>query len=311
VKRSILFLSCISISASALSAQVAGSSNNTANPLRIAMLRWYQGSANGSTVALSTGAPTTMLFDGTELWVGGFSGLIELRPGDGTVIATFDIPNVCQMAYDGLNIWSVDCATGTLTKIRHGAIVATYPIATQLVGIAYDGDSLWVTNQAAAGTVSKVRAKDGALLGTFAVGAFPGSVAVDGSSIWVVNRASSNVTKLRASDGAVLGTFPTGGPNPQGIAFDGKDMWVTNILPPSGVTKMRVSDGNNERFSAISNNPVGIVFDGQAMWVSSDLRTYKLNLATGAVLASFGPNGVLVFDGDSIWVGGTDSLSRL
>jgi len=313
MKRSILILSCVWIAAARLSAQdTEASVGINGNPLRIAMLRWYQGSANGSTVALPS-TPSTMVFDGTDILVGTSSGVVAIRPGDGAVLASFSIPGICQMAFDGLNLWSVDCASGTLTKIRAstGKVLGTFAIGSQLVGLAYDGASIWVVNQSAQGTVTKVRPEDGAVLGTFSVGAFPGDVAVDGQNIWVVNRASNTVSKLRASDGTVLGTFPTGN-NPQGIAFDGQNMWVTNIIPPSGVTKIRASDGTSLGFFPLAGNPVPIVFDGQAIWIGGS-STYKLNVSTGAVVATFAPTGAMVFDGASIWVGNeaSNSLSRL
>src|SRR5215510_8184695 len=67
-------------------------------------------------------------------------------------------------------------------------------------GVAFDGASVWVTNQFS-NNVTKLRASDGAALGTYAVGEGPGEIAFDGSNIWVTNRFSNNVTKLRASDG--------------------------------------------------------------------------------------------------------------
>jgi len=313
MKRSILVLSWLWMATAQLPAQDPDTSLATSgNPLRIAMLRWYQGSANGSTVALPS-TPSSMVFDGTDVWVGTTSALVRLRPGDGDVLASYPIPGICQLAFDGLNLWSVDCSSGTLTKIRAstGVVVGTFALGTQLVGLAYDGANIWVTNQSAAGTVTKVRARDGTALGTFPVESFPSEVAFDGQNVWVVNRASNSVSKLRASDGMVLGTFPTGN-NPEGIAFDGQNMWVTNIIPPTGVTKIRVSDGTSLGFFAISGTPVPIVFDGQAIWVGGS-KTYKLNLSSGAIMASFVPTGVMVFDGASIWVGNvaSNSLSRL
>ena len=313
MKRSLLFVSCLWVVAAQLPAQGPDTSLATSgNPLRIAMLRWYQGSGNGSAVALPAAA-SSMVFDGTDVWVGTSAGLVQMRPGDGRVLATYNIPGICQLAFDGLNLWSVDCDTGMLSKIRAstGTVVGKFAIGTQLVGLAYDGAYIWVSNQSAQGTVTKVRAADGAPMGTFPVGSEPSTIAFDGQNIWVVNRASSSVSKLRASDGALLGTFPTGN-NPQGIAFDGQNMWVTNIIPPTGVTKIQVSDGSSLGFFALPGNPFAVVFDGQSIWIGGS-RTFKLDPSSAAILASFEPTGVMVFDGASIWVGNqpSNSLSRL
>ena len=85
-------------------------------------------------------------------------------------------------------------------------------------GVAFDGASLWVTNQFS-DNVTKLRASDGALIGTYAVGKRPIGVAVDGDNVWVTNLLDDSVTKLQALNGAVLGTFAVGD-GPGGIAFD-------------------------------------------------------------------------------------------
>src|SRR6266853_443255 len=102
-----------------------------------------------------------------------------------------------------------------------------FSVGASPLGLAFDGSSIWVTNNGSA-NVSKVRASDGAMLGTYSVGSGPIGVAFDGSNIWVANFNSNNVTKLWASDGSVLGTFNAGSA-PTGLAFDGANIWVTDL----------------------------------------------------------------------------------
>ena len=68
------------------------------------------------------------------------------------------------------------------------ATVGVFPAGPTPIGLAFDGQNIWVANQGNANTVTKLRARDGALLGTFAVGKNPVGVAFDGRSIWVANQ---------------------------------------------------------------------------------------------------------------------------
>src|SRR6266508_2000707 len=60
-------------------------------------------------------------------------------------------------------------------------------------GVAFDGASIWVTNQFS-NSVTKLQAANGAVIGTYAVGDGPGGIAFDGTNIWIANRFSDNVT---------------------------------------------------------------------------------------------------------------------
>ena len=74
-----------------------------------------------------------------------------------------------------------------------------FRVSDALLGLAFDGTSIWVTN-AFGNAVTKLRVSDGAILGTFLVGNNPIGVAFDGANIWVANLMSNDVTKLRAID---------------------------------------------------------------------------------------------------------------
>ncbi len=98
-----------------------------------------------------------------------------------------------------------------MTKLHtsDGAVLGTFPVGKNPVGVAFDGFSVWVASQDT-NSVTRLRGTDGYLLGTFAVGVQPQFVAFDGTSIWVTSQASNSVTNLSACDGSRLGTFPAG-----------------------------------------------------------------------------------------------------
>lgn len=89
-------------------------------------------------------------------------------------------------------------------------------------GIAFDGASIWVTNQFS-NSVMKV-ANNGTVLGRYATGKNPIGVASDGASVWVANNADDSVTKF-SIDGVRLGTFAAGN-GPQAVLITGKYIWV-------------------------------------------------------------------------------------
>jgi len=68
--------------------------------------------------------------------------------------------------------------------------LGTYNTGSRLVGIAFDGQAIWVSNENSY-NVAKLQASDGALLGTFGVPGRPQGIAFDGVNIWVACQASS------------------------------------------------------------------------------------------------------------------------
>src|SRR5262249_33979882 len=142
--------------------------NSTKNPKQVAILHWYQ--ANQTTSFAVGRAPTSITFDGANIWVvnSAASNVSKLRASDGEVLGTFAVP-------------------------------------ANPVGVAFDGANIWVTGSAGSpsdhgGSVSKLRASDGALLGTFdPAPAFPQNtlpvaIAFDGTNVWVVNSGGNSVS---------------------------------------------------------------------------------------------------------------------
>jgi DNA-binding beta-propeller fold protein YncE len=112
-------------------------------------------------------------------------------------------------------------------QLDRPAAYQSFPVGHGPRGVACDGANIWIVNSAD-NTVTKLRASDGALQGTFAVGDSPAEDTFDGANIWVTNSYDNTVTKLRASDGALLGTYPVGN-YPLGIVSDGANVWVVNF----------------------------------------------------------------------------------
>jgi len=190
------------------------------------------------------------------------------------------------------------------------------------VALASDGANIWVACQGGKGTVAKLAGTSGALLGTYTAGTTPEGIVFDGAHIWVANYGSNNVSELDTGTGAVVGTYPTG-MGPTGIAFDGTNLWVAN-QEDGTVTKLAASTGalvgtyhaGDPLQSLFSPTPIAVDTVHGTVWVANTMSgsVTKLVAATGAVAGTY-PCGnyptAAVFDGTSIWVGGSDSVTKL
>ena len=271
------------------------------NPLKIALLKWYQ--ANQTTSFTVGNSPNDVAFDGQNIWVtnGGDDTVTKLRPSDGTVLGTFNVGSQPYgIAFDGANIWVVNSGGNNVTKLRasDGKELGTFNVGRYPWLAAFDGTDIWVTN-AFDNSVSKLRASDGKTLGTFNVSA-PRGIAFDGIWVWVTTD-NSTVVRLKL-DGTVAGSFPVGA-RPLGIAFDGASIWVANEDSLT-VTKLRASDGKNLGTFNVSG-AYHLAFDGANIWVTANPGVEELRDSDGKVLGEFQAGGGefgVAFDGANVWV---------
>jgi len=196
--------------------------------------------------------------------------------------------NTFGVAFDGASIWVTNNSSNTVSKLQasDGTLLGTFAVGANPTSVTFDGANIWVTNFSS-NTVSKLRASDGTLLGTFAVVGAPRGAAFDGANIWVANDVSNTVSKLRASDGTLLGTFAVG-TTPIGVAFDGANIWVANY-GSNTVSKLRASDGTPLGNFAVGANPTGVAFDGANIWVANYVSNTvsKLRASDGTLLGTF------------------------
>ncbi len=309
----------LTTSGNTLTIASAAPASVAANPLQVALLKWYPANLTGLTFVAGTN-PAGMAFDGSNVWVtnSGGNNVTKLRASDGLNLGTFPVgSSPGGVAFDGANIWVVNAGSKNVTKLRasDGTVLGTYSVASYPYGVAFDGANIWVANRQG-NSVTRLRAADGTNLGAFSVGSYPFGVAFDGASVWVTNNGDNTVTKLRAGDGASLGTFSVGA-GPRGVAFDGANVWVTNS-GDNTVTKLRASDGANLGTFPVGSSPYGVAFDGTSIWVanSNTKDVTKVQASDGANLGTFSvgaaPQGV-AFDGTSIWVAnnGDGTASKL
>ena len=280
------------------------------NPLKIALLKWYQANLSTSfTVGKTKNSnPYGIAFDGQNVWTAnsGEGTVTKLRAGDGAPLGTFAVsgsPNF--LVFDGANVW-VTASPNTVSKLRasDGKELGSFTVGSAPWWPAFDGENVWVPTQDG---VSKLRASDGKNLGTFAVSGAIGA-AFDGENVWVTGYGFGTLTKLRARDGKIIATYNVSH-NPIGVAFDGENIWVANNSLGS-VTKLRASDGKNLG-TFLTAGAYGVAFDGTNIWVTSNPGLSEVRVSDGALIGHFkggGDTTGIAFDGANIWVG--DGLGK-
>lgn len=206
----------------------------------------YSTTNNGPFVSrITSGDIGGIAFDGTYLRiVGATLHRLDRMVATGALSAavsgstsTISIGLVTDMIFDGVNLWVVDNASNTVTKVTNstGGIVGVYATGNAPVGAVFDGADIWITNSGD-NTITRLLALDGSLINTYPTGANPGHPTFDGKNIWIPNTNDNSITELNAADGSLIGTYTGGGPGPTALTFDGSNIWSVN--PTDGtVTK--------------------------------------------------------------------------
>jgi hypothetical protein len=147
-----------------------------------------------------------------NVWIASFShGGSVLAVSDGSLVRDFGSPDMAQTAVvaagqdvfvaerEKIHIVNRYSSTG---QLMDGTVTDTYtgfdvPGGGWPDGLAFDGDSIWVSlNRAGAGGVAKMQPGDRLVTVVCDVGADPGAMLFDGQHVWVVNAGSNTVSRL-------------------------------------------------------------------------------------------------------------------
>lgn len=211
--------------------------------------------------------PDGLAHDGQNIWVlnDQSRNVMKLAP-DGKLLGTYeDVGSYPQAIafYDG-SIWVVSqtyYGDGSVFRLAlDGSRRGIYPVGDTANALAFDGESVWVTNSGE-GTVSRLTL-DGELVGTYAVGDTPTAVAFDGENIWV---AADRLVRL-TSAGEVSGLYDLDD-KPTDFLFDGTDLWVASSWGHS-VTRV-TREGEVVDTYAVGGWASDLTFDGENTWVTN------------------------------------------
>jgi PKD repeat protein len=223
-----------------------------------------------ATLAAPGGDPIGLAHDGSSLWVSDSTTkrIYKIRPSDGQVVASFDAPGG-SIAIMGEKAAAKNIVPG--------------PTAGTPAGIAWGNGALWVAC-ISDGKIYQVNPNvpttdPGHVLAVLDSDAFTAfGVAFGGGALWVSDLGTGRILKVDPFSGAVLGSFVA----PSSLAAS---------VGPRGIVPVA---------------PTGLAWANGALWVSAGITLYRVDPATGAVLASAAAPGPtpagLAFDGVYLWV---------
>jgi hypothetical protein len=215
--------------------------------------------------------------DGSDVWVGGLTGVYRVRASDGKLLDTWTGTAGSLFAAMGrifLTGSSSVPGAGALFMIDPSGPAGTaMEVASLPAGprsLAFDGRNLWTASQES-GSVSIISPGFTTPWPVTTVTAglqYPTDVVFDGQSIWVTDLGACALLRLDIS-GAVTQTVPVGSPQCTvgRPVFDG-----SNLLVPAG-DALKVVHGNDGTLAAtipISTGAALVAFDGERILVESD-----------------------------------------
>jgi YVTN family beta-propeller protein len=209
-----------------------------------------------------------------------------------------------------------------------GHVVAQIPVGAGPVGVAVEGDAVWVAN-GGDDTLTRIDASTRDVAGSIGLGRTPSAITTGAGGVWVASGIGGSGAVFRVepqSNDVVLARITRNGapdpfapPTPSALAVGGGGIW-TNGNPRFLVERLSVSDGRLSRPVRVgsAHSVDGLAYGFGALWIASsaDDSVLRLDPTTGHVVAvirvaavgarTAGPYGIAVGDG-SVWV--TDALA--
>jgi serine/threonine protein kinase/Tol biopolymer transport system component len=184
--------------------------------------------------------PSSIVADGSTVWVADAGGLHRVDPSSGSVVATIPGTGCAAIQIDGSHHVWVTNGWDSVSRIEPFANTVTDVVALPSGGASSltmapagsaDPAGLWIAltqgdQVAKIETTGSNGAGSMSVTGTYPVGNGPGAVAAGNGSIWVANSAEGTVFRLEPQTGRVLARIHVGH-RPSGIAFAAGKVWVT------------------------------------------------------------------------------------
>ena len=270
--------------------------------------------ASGSTPSITNNeyilGAQSVYADGSHVWVGTASNVLEIDPTTFDVLATIPVGNNPISLYsDGVHLWVTSWDNDSLTEIDIATqtVVNTISVGDQPAGVFSNGTDVWVANWGD-NNVEEISVTSGLVVRTINVGERPHGLVGEGSYIWVDNQSSSSIMQISESTGEIVQTVTlSGSPYLWNLSADSSNVWVSEYNKDL-VAEVSISSGEEIRTVSVGDEPQGIVDDGTNIWVgnSDSSSLTEINGSTGVVantvsgFLALGPTSIST-DGESVW----------
>lgn len=181
----------------------------------------------------SPSSPFGLTWDGEDLWVGSYSGILyEVDPADGTIITQMNSPGsvASGLGWDWHALWVSDRDDDVIRRVdpETGDVLATLSAPEAWPGgLGWDGWDLWHSNYYSPSHIYYLDHETGEVLLDFPAPQARGmGVACDGISLWNADWLNGMIHELDPETGDVLNSFASPDDSPHDLAYDGHYLWV-------------------------------------------------------------------------------------
>jgi len=204
-------------------------------------------------------------------------------------------------------------------KAEIGDVINSFsaPEGTQPNGLAWDANNLWMSSYMKEGGIYKLYSTDGSVIAKYMPPAAKyngyGGLTYDGTYLWEVDSYGGGIYKLNTSDCSIISIIPSPDEYPEDLAWDGSNLWLYGY-PSQKIYKINPADGS----VIFSNIPTdveigqngGLTYDGEYLWLSGTDKIVKLDPTDLSVVSSFlapcsRPES-LAWDGKYLWCASFD-----
>jgi YVTN family beta-propeller protein len=230
---------------------------------------------NGKLVAAdSVGAsPSDVASTSDSAWVTSTDGqtVAQLDLRTGRIRQTIPVGSGAgAVAADEHGVWVANSLAGNVTWIDPKAtnpVLERIRAGTAPVGLALDGDTLWVASRDDQ-TLVRIDARSGIVMGRIPVGAAPRAVAVGAGSVWVADELRNAVFRIDPQKRKIVAQVNIG-TGPVSVAVGAGSVWVANNVDG---TVSRIDPARNVVAETIpvGDGPRGLAVTTDGVWVSNE-----------------------------------------